>query len=670
MASGGTNWELVSDEASPARAKCHAELYQDAHQGDGQGPPPIVDENGNKVAYTAPSLWEEVYEAIEEAQKLVYITGWSVDTTKPLLRTTRKGGRPDETIGELLKRKADDGVHVLLHLWDEKASVSTFGVVINSGLMGIHDEETKCYFRNTKVKVQLSQRYGDTGQNHKLVFTHHQKTVICDAPLLQEDSLRGDDGVQEEARRGVFRRRRFGQRGARNQGKRASLRRLIGFVGGIDLTDGRFDTSKHSLFRTLAHEHREDFYNVNGISSPYGPRQPWHDNHALVEGPAAHDLLDNFVERWNRQASNRKKYLCPVGPENGIVGRDQDVGGYGLPEEEWTVQILRTIDKRSACLGNRTVIRSIQEAYVNAIRKAERFVYIENQYFLGSAKYWKKDSNVPCTNLVPFELAERVCRAVREKKQFNVYAVIPMHPEGDPASMAVQEIIRWENRSIQMIYLRVAEAINETYAGSPEHERPRPTDYVNFFCLGNRELPDGSEAAKVAASCPNANPFEKTLGKMRRFMIYVHSKVLIVDDAYVIIGSANINDRSMEGTRDTEICMSGWQPHFNEGSPAGPRGDVFKYRMSLWAEHLGESLPLFANPNTVECARHLRKLSVENWERYNAEETTELPFHLMVHPSVTAVDAEGHIHQTHKFFPDTKASTWGAKSGVPDILTT
>lgn len=36
----------------------------------------------------------------------------------------------------------------------------------------------------------------------------------------------------------------------------------------------------------------------------------------------------------------------------------------------------------------------------------------------------------------------------------------------------------------------------------------------------------------------------------------------MVDDEYVIIGSANINQRSMAGSRDTEIAMGGYQPHY------------------------------------------------------------------------------------------------------------
>jgi phospholipase D1/2 len=38
-------------------------------------------------------------------------------------------------------------------------------------------------------------------------------------------------------------------------------------------------------------------------------------------------------------------------------------------------------------------------------------------------------------------------------------------------------------------------------------------------------------------------------------IIYVHSKLMIVDDKYVILGSANINDRSMLGTRDSELAI-------------------------------------------------------------------------------------------------------------------
>lgn len=59
-------------------------------------------------------------------------------------------------------------------------------------------------------------------------------------------------------------------------------------------------------------------------------------------------------------------------------------------------------------------------------------------------------------------------------------------------------------------------------------------------------------------------------------MIYVHAKGMIVDDEYVIMGSANINQRSMAGSRDTEIAMGAYQPHHSWVEKKGhPHGQVF-----------------------------------------------------------------------------------------------
>lgn len=38
-------------------------------------------------------------------------------------------------------------------------------------------------------------------------------------------------------------------------------------------------------------------------------------------------------------------------------------------------------------------------------------------------------------------------------------------------------------------------------------------------------------------------------------ILYVHSKLMVVDDWKAIIGSANINDRSLNGDRDSEVCI-------------------------------------------------------------------------------------------------------------------
>lgn len=37
--------------------------------------------------------------------------------------------------------------------------------------------------------------------------------------------------------------------------------------------------------------------------------------------------------------------------------------------------------------------------------------------------------------------------------------------------------------------------------------------------------------------------------------IYVHSKLMITDDCYVLVGSANISDRSLQGDRGSELAV-------------------------------------------------------------------------------------------------------------------
>jgi len=63
----------------------------------------------------------------------------------------------------------------------------------------------------------------------------------------------------------------------------------------------------------------------------------------------------------------------------------------------------------------------------------------------------------------------------------------------------------------------------------------------------------------------------------RRMMVYVHSKGMIVDDELVIVGSANINQRSLDGSRDTEIAMGGYQTRHTWFQKQGhPRGQVWR----------------------------------------------------------------------------------------------
>ena len=170
-------------------------------------------------------------------------------------------------------------------VWSEKTS----NELVEAGFMGTHDMETFNSFQDTKVKCALAPRemerneFTDYLQNEFAsgTYTHHQKSVIVDAPIHTLTGLPGDFADE------------------------AGTRRLVAFVGGLDLTGGRWDTPNHELFSTLMGEHLGDFRNSNAKSVPpeQGPRQPWHDIHMRVEGPIAHDVFLNFYERWLKQGA-------------------------------------------------------------------------------------------------------------------------------------------------------------------------------------------------------------------------------------------------------------------------------------------------------------------------------------------------------------------------------
>eukprot|EP01094_Clydonella_sp_ATCC50884_P012634 TRINITY_DN2290_c0_g1_i2.p1 TRINITY_DN2290_c0_g1~~TRINITY_DN2290_c0_g1_i2.p1 ORF type:complete len:955 (+),score=336.28 TRINITY_DN2290_c0_g1_i2:60-2867(+) len=434
-------------------------------------------------------------------------------------------------------------------------------------------------------------------------------------------------------------------------------RRIIAFVGGLDITGGRWDNPSHRLFRSLGTDHADDYYMPWGLSGDHGPRQPWHDIHGKVEGPIARDLLVNFEQRWRKQAQSP---LYHLGPEFISLEQEEAFIREHTPEPAlWEARLCRSIDPYSADIPN--LERGIQYAYVKAIRSAKRFIYIENQYFLGSASRWLRHSDVPCLNLIPYEIADRIVKAIKDDEDFMCYVVMPYFPEGDPATVPLQEIMRWQHHTQEMMYHVIAKEIAES-----DHPERNPTYYLNFFCLGNRETEEGA-TPPVAGPPPDTLVREKALYESRRFLIYVHSKMMIVDDDYIIWGSANINDRSLKGDRDTEIAVEAWQPHFRREDQ--PRGHIHRFRMSLWAEHTNRSVPEFLAPNTPECVQLMRGIGSHNLEAFTGDETVDLESHLLRYPIDVAQD--GALTCNPPIVPDTPAEVRGRPSTMlPDNLTT
>ncbi|KAL6842247.1 hypothetical protein ACP4OV_027895 [Aristida adscensionis] len=637
------------------RPGCRVTLYQDAHAPDAFAPRIAL--AGGEV-YEHGRCWEDVFDAISGARHLVYLTGWSVYTAITLVRDAarpRPGG--EATLGELLRRKAGEGVRVLLLVWDDQSSRQELGKLGQVwSFMKTHDAETFAYFKGTGVHCALVPRDPNasssvvSGTTTFFTMSHHQKTVIVDHAAPSANGA-GD-----------------------------ARRRIVSFLGGLDLCDGRYDTQSHSPFRTMdTAAHSNDFYqgNIDGASiAKGGPRQPWHDIHAKLEGPAAWDVLHNFEQRWRKQG--RKDLLVDLRGMEDVITPSAQAAAPGDDPEAWNVQLFRSIDG-SACSGfpktpeeaaksglvsgkNNVIDRSIQDAYIHAIRRAKNFIYIENQYFLGSSFAWKPDGirpeDIEAVHLIPRELSLKIVSKIEAGERFAVYVVVPMWPEGVPTKETVQAILDWQRRTMEMMYYDISIALEAKRIDAD------PKDYLTFFCLGNREKKLSGEYQPSDHPWPGSD-YDRAQ-KARRAMIYVHSKMMIVDDEYIIVGSANINQRSMDGARDSEIAMGSYQPgHLSTGGKLA-RGQIHGFRMSLWYEHLGMLHDHFLNPGSLECIQMVNKMANKFWELYASDSfEDDLPGHLLSYP--VAVGRDGTVTELPgmKYFPDTQAPVLGALSNSP-----
>jgi phosphatidylserine/phosphatidylglycerophosphate/cardiolipin synthase-like enzyme len=227
------------------------------------------------------------------------------------------------------------------------------------------------------------------------------------------------------------------------------------FVGGMDLTTFQGDRWDHS-------------------GHPLRGSVNWHDVQLHLEGEIVADVEHNFRQRWTA-----------VTGDGALPHRDPEAApGWDVP-----AQIVRTIPKGEypfAPAGE----HGIHHAFVELFRRAERLVYIENQYLWAPA--------------IMAALEEAVTRPHAEP--FRIVIVLPARAYSG----------KWDN--------------------DRHVERLRKAD-------GGRGI--------VSVYCPYASGLSSGVTPFTYRPVYVHAKVAIVDDEWTMVGSANLNDRGL--ATDSEI---------------------------------------------------------------------------------------------------------------------
>ncbi|MFL5663993.1 MAG: phospholipase D-like domain-containing protein [Ktedonobacteraceae bacterium] len=284
------------------------------------------------------------------------------------------------------------------------------------------------------------------------------------------------------------------------------------FVGGVD---PMIELGGHfDHWDTSAHLFSSPLRCNSEDPNPY----PWHDVHAHIEGPAAGDVEHNFCQRWN-DVVQRHSWQS-----NLLLSEHPPVPAL---ESKSLVQIARTIPEHTYSFEP-LIVRGIAQLYANALSNVQHFVYLENQYF-----WLRSYMGIE----LPFLGADNpeMARNIRElgaalRRGAMVVIVLPDHP--DPGRAYADAALR---------------SLREEAPAAVKEGR------ILAFCLGTSTSKEDREYFRP---------------------IYVHAKVAIVDDLWVTVGSANLNNRGMRDDTEMNVAtLDGELAH--------------SLRLMLWSEHLG-----------------------------------------------------------------------------------
>jgi phospholipase D1/2 len=302
--------------------------------------------------------------------------------------------------------------------------------------------------------------------------------------------------------------------------------------------------------------------NKKNISNPKKPRR-------LTLFDSMKNKVKNKLHDYKlRHGKNKKMTIYQkafLTDEN--VQMDQSI------EMDCKIQALRSVCKWS--IGKKTTERSILQGYYKLIDNSKHYIYIENQFFITKSfsDEERNNSNLNLSKIVKNEIGlhirSRIERDYEEKTNFKVFICIPLLPgfSGTPGeSSTMNGVLKHISQSIsnnkgfsllELLYKKMGEEVE---------------NYIYFFSLRNHGKIAGVPATE---------------------QIYIHSKLLIIDDQKVLLGSANINDRSMKGNRDSEFAIIIEQEQnmksIMDGKPYSASDYALSLRKHLMAEHLGIS---------------------------------------------------------------------------------
>lgn len=392
-----------------------------------------------RVIVDAADYFDLMQKAMLKARRRILLIGWDFDTRIHLTRGRRwwqKGWRKQypARLGSFIPwlTRHNRELEVRILKWG-------FGVLKFAG-RGSMALDLARWFPHRRIDFKF-----DTA--HPVACSHHQKIVVIDGKLA--------------------------------------------VCGGIDMTDGRWDTREH-LERDA--RRKRPGGNVQG---------PWHDITMMMAGPVAAALDDLGRDRWRRAGGKPLEKLPddlpPPWPEE-LQPHFENV----------EVGIART----RAEYGDAPAVDEIEQLFLSHIKRAKRFIYAESQYFASR------------------KIGEAIVARMEEPEPPEIVIIHPNSADGWIESKAMDPARALLVRAIKAVDKRRRFHLYMPYSG---------------------ETP-----------------------------IYVHAKLMIVDDEILRVGSANFNNRSLGLDSECDAFI-------DCARPANAHcGDIIRaLRHSLLAEHCG-----------------------------------------------------------------------------------
>ncbi|MBV9176292.1 MAG: hypothetical protein JO327_10135 [Nitrososphaeraceae archaeon] len=483
---------------------------------------------GNCITFTIDGQqnFRLVYEKIKEAKKSIYILNYDLD---PDLRLIREGNALQSLwITDLVASRCKP----------ESSSIGSEEDTSNSNRSSSYDNlhndsknnnmKYRQYFHNHTLQNLLIQK-----ANQKVdikIIVWEPRSIIRRLPGIKKRGLEGREKkvqVIKEAAKHVSVEKYItiyldSKAPVLTSGfheKIIIIDNEIGFCGGQDLSQDKWDTSDHDFDSPLRDSGGD----------------PWHDVQVMVKGPILWDLIYHFNQRWVysiwkdiRQvkkivkASSIGSYLSSIS-SSFILSPDlfADKGDVEITALRTWKQLSEennndAYDNKNIHYGSEGS-NSIQSWYDAMFRKAKHSIYIEDQFLFQDKA-----------------ITRILVNRLREEKNLKMITVGPMEPNlpGLIFSVLSKESINDINNNLAALR-KVGEGRVKTYSLISQHNRL----------------------------------------KQKRKQIYVHSKLLIVDDKWITIGSAN-TDR--DGFKDST--------EFDLGIVSANVAQ--ELRVKLWCEHL------------------------------------------------------------------------------------